>query len=110
MNCSATLAGRYQHETEVDRGGKHHDPVNGPPGAWVHGLEEVSRTVRGEELMREAQTPTKISRAGATPICGRPSRHKPASLVPSLRGSLPPLGEVKSLCSPHREARCKPEF
>ena len=60
MSCSATLAGRYQHETEVDRGGKHHDPVNGPPGAWVHGLEEVSRTVRGEELMREAQTPTKI--------------------------------------------------
>ena len=30
-------------------------------------------------------------RAGATPVCGRLSRHKPASLVPSLRGSLPPL-------------------
>jgi hypothetical protein len=43
-------------------------------------------------------------RAGATPVCGRLSRHKPASLVPSLRGSLPPLGEVKSLCSPYREA------
>jgi hypothetical protein len=32
-------------------------------------------------------------RAGATPVCGRLSRHKPASLVSSLRGSLPPLGE-----------------
>jgi hypothetical protein len=27
-----------------------------------------------------------MKRAGATPVCGRSSRHKPASLVSSLRG------------------------
>ncbi len=53
----------------ADRGGKHHGPVNGPPGAWVHRREEVGRTVRAEELMRETQTPKKLSRAGATPVC-----------------------------------------
>jgi len=40
----------------ADRGGKHHDPLNGPPGAWVHPLEEVGRTVGGEDLMHEAHT------------------------------------------------------
>jgi len=53
----------------ADHGGKHHDPVNGPPTTWVHRLEEVGRTVRGDELRREARTPKKVSRAGATPVC-----------------------------------------
>ena len=38
-----------------------------------------------------------MKRAGATPVCGRSSRHKPASLVSSLWGSLPPLREVRSV-------------
>ena len=51
----------------MDRGGRRHDPVNGPPTAWVQRLEEVGGRVRGEKRVREAQAPIKISRAGATP-------------------------------------------
>ena len=53
----------------ADHGGKHDDPVSGPPTIRIHCLEEPGRTVRGDELIREAQTPEKISRAGATPVC-----------------------------------------
>jgi len=52
----------------ADRGGKQHDPVNGPPTAWVQRLEEVGGTVRGEKRVPEAQTPKNVSRAGATPV------------------------------------------
>ncbi len=55
----------------ADHGGKHHDPVNGPPTDRVRCLEEVGRTLRGDELIQEAQTPEKISRAG-TPRFLRP--------------------------------------
>ena len=30
----------------VDRGGRHDDPVNGPPGAWVHRPENQVRRTR----------------------------------------------------------------
>ena len=75
----------------ADHGGKHHDPVNGPPTIRVHRLEEVGRTVRGDELIGEARTPKNISRAERPRFVRPLSRHKPASFLPSLRGSLPPL-------------------
>ena len=53
----------------ADHGGKHDDLVSGPPTIRVHSLEEAGRTVRGNELIPEARTPKKISRAGATPVC-----------------------------------------
>ena len=53
----------------ADRGGKHHDPMHGPPGTWVYGLEGVGTTVGGEQEMPEGRTPEAFSRAGATPVC-----------------------------------------
>ncbi len=55
----------------ADRGGRRHDPVNGPPTAWVQRLEEVGGTVRGEKRVREAQTPKKNFKGGSDPgVCG----------------------------------------
>ena len=53
----------------ADRGGKHHDPMHGPPGTRVYGLEGVGTTVGAEQEMPEARTPEDFSRAGATPVC-----------------------------------------
>ena len=79
----------------ADHGGKHHDPLNGPLTAWVHRLEGVRRAVRGDELIGEAQTPKKFQ-GRERPRFVRPlSRHKPASFLSSLRGSLPPLGNCR---------------
>jgi hypothetical protein len=70
----------------ADHGGKHHDPLNGPVTAWVHRLEELGRTVRGDELIPKAQTPKKFQ-GRERPRFVRPlSRHKPVSFLSSLRG------------------------
>ena len=66
----------------------------------VRRLSSVSRgekttSTRSRRLQSTARGVMK--RAGATPVCGRSSRHKPASLVSSLRGSLPPVREVRSI-------------
>jgi hypothetical protein len=55
----------------ADHGGKHDDPVSGPPTIRIHCLEEPGRTVRGDELIREAQTPGKNFKGGSDPgLCG----------------------------------------
>ena len=51
----------------ADRGGKHHDPMHGPFGTWVYGLEGVGTTVGGEQEMPEARTPEDFSRPGGDP-------------------------------------------
>ena len=64
----------------ADRGGKHHDPMHGPPGTWVYGLEGVGRTVGGGEEMPEATNARKNFQGRERPRFVRPlSRHKPAS-------------------------------
>ena len=56
----------------ADHGGKHDDPVSGPPTIRVHSLEEAGRTVRGNELIPEARTPKKNLKGGSDPgLCGR---------------------------------------
>ncbi len=84
----------------ADHGGKHDDPVNGPPTIRVHRLEEVGRTVRGDELIREAQTPKKISRAGATPVCAavEPPQTRFVPIVTS--GVAPALEELPLVMRP----------
>ena len=79
----------------ADRGGKQHDPVNGPPGAWVHRLEEGDGTVRGEKPVREGQTPKKFPRAGATPVCAalEPPQTRFVPIVTS--GVAPALQELR---------------
>lgn len=75
----------------ADRGGKHHDPTHGPPGTWVYGLEGVGTTVGGEQEMPKHER-QKIFQGRERPRFVRSlSRHKPASFLSSLRGSLPPL-------------------
>ena len=53
----------------ADHGGKHHDPVNGPPTTWVHRLEELGRTVRGEGTHTGKHRREKKFKGGATPVC-----------------------------------------
>ena len=78
----------------ADPGGRSHDPVNGPPTAWVQRVEEVGGTERGEKHVREAQTPRNNSRAGATPVCAArwPPRARFVPIVTS--GVAPALEEV----------------
>jgi hypothetical protein len=75
----------------ADRGGKHHDPMHGPPGTWVYGLEGVGTTVGGEQEMPEARTPEDFSRAGATPVCAALEPPQTRSVPTVTPGSLPPL-------------------
>jgi hypothetical protein len=84
----------------ADHGGKYHDPVNGPPTTWVHRLEGVGRTARGDELTREARAPKKISRAGATPVCAalEPPQTRFVPIVTS--GVAPALGELPLVMHP----------
>ena len=88
----------------ADHGGKHHDPVNGPPSIRVHCLEEVGKTVRGDELIREARTPKKVSRAGATPVCAafEPPQTRFVPIVTS--GVAPALGELSLEMHPYGDA------
>ena len=81
----------------ADHGGKHHDPVSGPPTNWVHRLEEVGTTVRGNALMREAQTPKQNSSAGATPVCaalGPPQTRFVPTVTPWVAPALEELPSV----------------
>ena len=65
----------------ADRGGKHHDPVNGPPTIRVYRREEAARRVRGEESYAEARTQENFQ-GRERPRFVRPlSRHKPASFL-----------------------------
>ena len=81
----------------ADHGGKHDDPVSGPPTIRVHCPEEAGRTVRGDEFIREARTPKKISRAGATPVCAavEPPQTRFVPIVTS--GVAPALEELPSV-------------
>jgi hypothetical protein len=78
----------------ADHSGKHHDPVNGPPTNWVNRVEEVGRTVRGEQTHTGSTDATKISRAGATPVCAafEPPQIRFVPIVTS--GVAPALGEL----------------
>jgi hypothetical protein len=84
----------------ADRGGKHDDPVSGPSTIQIRCLEEAGRTVRRDELIREARTPQKISRAGATPVCAafEPPQTRFVPIVTS--GVAPALGELRWRCVP----------
>jgi hypothetical protein len=70
------------------------DPGNGP-------LIVVGNHRRKNHFHKEPRSakysPRVMKGREATPVCGRSSRHKPASLVSSLRGSLPPSMEMKSV-------------
>jgi hypothetical protein len=78
----------------ADRGGRSHDPVNGPRGALAHRLEEVGRTWEERNACVKHRRKNKISRAGATPVCV--ARWPPqARFVPIVTsGVAPALEEV----------------
>jgi len=55
----------------ADTGGKNHDPLSGPAAIRIRCLEEAGRAVRGNELIREGQTPEKNFKGGSDPgLCG----------------------------------------
>jgi len=55
----------------ADHGGKHHDPVNGPPTTWVHRVEEVGRTVRREQTHTGSADAKDTFKGGSDPgLCG----------------------------------------
>jgi hypothetical protein len=87
----------------ADRGGKHHDPMHGPPGTWVYGLEGVGTTVGGEQEMPEARTPEDFSRAGATPVCAALGPPQTRFVPPVTSGVAPALGELPSVMRSSRD-------
>ena len=87
----------------ADHGGKHDDPVSGPPTIRVHCLEEAGRTVRGDELIREARTPEKISRAGATPVCAAVEPPQTRCVPIVTPGVAPALEQLPSVMRSSRD-------
>ena len=84
----------------ADHGGKQHDPLNGPPGNWVHRLEEVGRTVRAERTRTGSIDAKKNSRAGATPVCAALEPPQTRFVPAVTPGSLPPLRNCLWSCIP----------